>query len=113
MLLVAQCQISRCGGQRGHDEAAWTVADTMVRALGATFAEHAARGRHVRSIEELEALRSGANEPADTPPIDPWGTAYELVPPYAPSDLPARIMSAGPDGEFCTDDDLVCVLGVW
>jgi hypothetical protein len=62
------------------------------------------RGRNPTSLDELAAVRQVRELARLGPTKDPWGLAYLLVCPS--TEGPCGVISAGPDGEFGTADDV-------
>jgi hypothetical protein len=72
---------------------------TALEALAAEVTSFAAENGIPEKLAELRRLR-----PQFTVPLDGWGReiAYERV-----SDASFRLLSAGPDGKFRTEDDII------
>jgi len=63
-------------------------------------------GREPDSLEELAAPLEKDGEPLLRLELDPWGSAYRLE----RLERALRVVSAGPDREFGTDDDVGCAV---
>ncbi len=73
------------------------VSSDMMNILIASAEHEKERGALPESVDDLELERMHR--------IDPWGMPYRLVL-TDDRELPLDIVSAGPDGEFDTDDDI-------
>ena len=88
------------------DEIRQTTATVWTRILGdAARAFVSQHGRMPADTAELLEPDASGHPLLDELPPDPWGRPYRLEQRHAPQRMHAS--SAGPDGEFGSDDDIV------
>ncbi len=99
--------LSACGIRLETDAAKGSHARTIMRNLSMAVEMYSIsnRGALPGSLEDL-TKKDPRSDVAyfDRVPVDPWGQVYKLEHGEAGA---YRILSAGPDGAFATDDDLV------
>lgn len=87
------------------DEARETKAQSDVKMIaGAVRSYYAKNGTLPETLDELAEKDEKGRSELEELPLDPWDTAYEMLPGDTPRDF--EVISCGPDKQPETEDDI-------